>query len=225
MELSTPFAAPVAFTIGPLVVTWPVLYGISVTLILTVMSATLSKRVGSERPGRLGIALEAVVETLRRELDQVMQTDSRPFLPLLGGLFLFIITGNLMGLVPGLGAPTAHLETAMALGLAVFGSVQVLGVRRRGWRQYLAGFAHPRWWMLPLNILSELTRILSLILRLFGNVMSGEFVIAIVLSLAGFLVPVPLMALEALLGLIQAYIFTILAAVFIGGAIGSIEKG
>jgi F-type H+-transporting ATPase subunit a len=79
--------------------------------------------------------------------------------------------------------------------------------------------------MLPLNLLSELTRTLSLVLRLFGNVMSGEFVIAIVLSLAGFLVPVPLMALEALLGLIQAYIFTILAAVFIGGAIGSIEKG
>lgn len=225
MELSAPFAAPVAFTLGPVAVTWPVLYAALVSLTLTLVAALLSARVGTERAGRLGTALEAVVATLRAELDQVMQTDSRPFLPLLGGLFLFIATANLMGLVPGLQSPTAHLETAAALGLAVFGSVQVLGVSRRGWRTYLAGFAHPRWWMLPLNVLSELTRTLSLVLRLFGNVMSGEFVIAIVLSLAGFLVPVPLMALEALLGLIQAYIFTILAAVFIGGAIGSIEKG
>ena len=225
MDLSAPFDAPVAFALGPLAVTWPVLYALLCSLLLTLLGAGLSVRVGTDRPGRLGTTLEAVVSLLRAELNQVMQTDSRPFLPLLGGLFLFIATANLMGLVPGLGAPTAHLETALALGLTVFGSVHVLGVGRRGWRAYLRSFAHPRWWMLPLNLLSELTRTLSLVLRLFGNVMSGEFVIAIVLSLAGFLVPVPLMALEALLGLIQAYIFTILAAVFIGGAIGSIEKG
>lgn len=225
MELSAPFDAPVAFALGPFPITWPVLYALLCSLLLTLVGIGLSARVATERAGRLGTAIEAIVDLLRAELDQVMQTDSRPFLPLLGGLFLFIATANLMGLVPGLGAPTAHLETAVALGLAVFGSVHVLGVYRRGWRAYLGSFAHPRWWMLPLNLLSELTRTLSLILRLFGNVMSGEFVIAIVLSLAGFLVPVPLMALEALLGLIQAYIFTILAAVFIGGAIGSIEKG
>lgn len=225
MDLSAPFDAPIAFALGPVAVTWPVLYAMLTSLILVLAGVLLSARVGADHPGRVGTALEAVVTTLQAELDQVMQTDSRPFLPLLGGLFLFIATANLMGLVPGLGAPTAHLETAIALGVAVFGSVQALGVRARGWRAYLGSFAHPRWWMLPLNILSELTRTLSLVLRLFGNVMSGEFVIAIVLSLAGFLVPVPLMALEALLGLIQAYIFTILAAVFIGGAIGSIEKG
>lgn len=225
MALSAPFESPIAFTLGPLPITWPVLYAVLCSLILTLLGALLSTRIGAPRRGRLATALEAIVSLLRAELDQVMQTDSRPFLPLLGGLFLFIAMANLMGLVPGLGAPTAHLETAIALGLVVFGAVHVLGVRQRGWRAYLGSFAHPRWWMLPLNILSELTRTLSLVLRLFGNVMSGEFVIAIVLSLAGFLVPVPLMALEALLGLIQAYIFTILAAVFIGGAIGSIEKG
>ena len=97
--------------------------------------------------------------------------------------------------------------------------------RRRGLRGYLAGYLEPRWFMLPLNLLSELTRTFSLMVRLFGNVMSGHFVIAIVLSLAGLLVPVPLMALELLTGVVQAYIFTVLSAVFIGAAVGSIARG
>jgi F-type H+-transporting ATPase subunit a len=225
MNLDSPFAADVAFHLGPLAISWPVIFGALVSFILVLTARLLSGRVGRDQPGRIGTALEAVVTILRDQFDEIMQTDSRPFLPLLGSLFLFIALSNWLGLIPGLKAPTAHLETTLALGLTVFGAAQVLGVRIRGLRAYLAGFAHPRWWMLPLNLLSEFTRTLSLVLRLFGNVMSGEFVIAIVLSLAGFLVPVPLMALEALLGLIQAYIFTILAAVFIGGAIGTTERG
>lgn len=225
MNLASPFEADIALRIGPLAITWPVIFGTLVSAILVLTAWLLSGRVGRAQPGRIGTALEAVVTILRDQFDEVMQTDSRPFLPLLGSLFLFIAFSNWLGLIPGLKSPTAHLETSLALGLTVFGAAQVLGVRIRGLRAYLAGFAHPRWWMLPLNLLSEFTRTLSLVLRLFGNVMSGEFVIAIVLSLAGFLVPVPLMALEALLGLIQAYIFTILAAVFIGGAIGTIERG
>jgi F-type H+-transporting ATPase subunit a len=122
-------------------------------------------------------------------------------------------------------APTAFLETAGALALVVLLATQALGVRARGLWGYLKGFAQPTPLLLPLNILAELTRAFSLSVRLFGNVMSGEFVIGIVLSLAGLFVPVPLMALELLLGLVQAYIFTILAAVFIGGAVGSIERG
>ncbi len=225
MNLASPFAADVAFHLGPLAISWPVIFGALVSFILVLTARLLAGRVGRDQPGRIGTALEAVVTILRDQFDEIMQTDSRPFLPLLGSLFLFIAASNWLGLIPGFKSPTAHLETTLALGLTVFGAAQVLGVRVRGLRAYLAGFAHPRWWMLPLNLLSEFTRTLSLVLRLFGNVMSGEFVIAIVLSLAGFLVPVPLMALEALLGLIQAYIFTILAAVFIGGAIGTIERG
>ncbi|MDG5494277.1 MULTISPECIES: F0F1 ATP synthase subunit A [Azospirillaceae] len=225
MNLASPFAADVAFHLGPLAISWPVIFGALVSFILALTARLLAGRVGRDQPGRIGTALEAVVTILRDQFDEIMQTDSRPFLPLLGSLFLFIAASNWLGLIPGFKSPTAHLETTLALGLTVFGAAQVLGVRVRGLRAYLAGFAHPRWWMLPLNLLSEFTRTLSLVLRLFGNVMSGEFVIAIVLSLAGFLVPVPLMALEALLGLIQAYIFTILAAVFIGGAIGTIERG
>jgi F-type H+-transporting ATPase subunit a len=98
-------------------------------------------------------------------------------------------------------------------------------LRRRGLRAYLRSYAKPTIVMLPLNVLSEITRTFSLMVRLFGNVLSGEFVIATVLALSGLFVPIPLMALEILIGLIQAYIFTVLAAVFIGAGIGSIERG
>ncbi|MFZ2101645.1 MAG: F0F1 ATP synthase subunit A, partial [Oricola sp.] len=127
--------------------------------------------------------------------------------------------------LPGTQAPTAKIETPAALALIVFVSVHYFGVRAQGLLGYLASFAKPKLIMLPLNLLSEVTRTFSLMVRLFGNVMSGEFVIALVLALAGLFVPIPLMALEILLGLVQAYIFTVLATVFIGAAIGSVERG
>jgi F-type H+-transporting ATPase subunit a len=130
-----------------------------------------------------------------------------------------------MGVLPGVKPPTASIETAAALAVIVFLAVHVYGLRRRGLRAYLASYAKPTVIMLPLNVLSEVTRTFSLMVRLFGNILSGEFVIATVLALAGLFVPIPLMALEILIGLIQAYIFTVLAAVFIGAGIGSIERG
>jgi len=128
-------------------------------------------------------------------------------------------------MLPGVEAPTSKLETPAALALIVFVSVHYFGMRTRGFLGYLASFAEPKLIMLPLNIVSEVTRTFSLMVRLFGNIMSGEFVIGLVVALAGLFVPIPLMLLEILLGIIQAYIFTVLATVFIGAAIGSIEKG
>jgi len=139
-------------------------------------------------------------------------------------LFLFLVVANTAGLLPGVKAPTAHLETPAALATLVFMSVHLAGVRRRGLRGYLREFAQPTIFLLPLNLLSEVTRTFSLTIRLFGNVMSGEFVIAIVLGLAGLFVPLPLMGLELLTGIIQAYIFTTLAAVFIAAALGTTGK-
>lgn len=221
----SPLTAPVVFTLGPVPVTLPVVttWGLMAVLALGSFLATRSLRV--EGAGRVQAVLELVVETIRRQAGETMQADATPYLPLLGTLFLYLAVANLSGLVPGMKAPTAFLETAAALALIVFLASQVLGVRARGAWGYLKGFAHPSPLLLPLNLLSEVTRAFSLSVRLFGNVMSGEFVIAIVLSLAGLFVPVPLMALEMLLGLVQAYIFTILAAVFIGGAVGTIERG
>ena len=137
---------------------------------------------------------------------------------MIGTIFLFVFTANASSLIPGIEPPTAHLETDAALALIVLGATCCYGVRTRGWKDYLATFAEPTWVMIPLNLVEQLTRTFSLIVRLFGNVMSGVFVVGIVLSLAGLIVPIPLMALDLLTGAVQAYIFMVLSMVFIGAA-------
>jgi len=112
------------------------------------------------------------------------------------------------------------LVSVAALALIVFAATIAYGIRARGMGGYLATFAEPSWVMIPLNVIEQITRTFSLIVRLFGNVMSGVFVVSIVLSLAGLLVPIPLMALDLLTGAVQAYIFAVLATVFIGAAVG-----
>ena len=168
--------------------------------------------------------LELLVTGIAQQIEDVIGKDARPYLPLLGTLFIFLVTANLSGVLPGVEAPTSKLETPAALALIVFFSVHYFGVRARGLSGYLASFAEPKLIMLPLNIISEVTRTFSLMVRLFGNVMSGAFVIALVVALAGLFVPIPLMVLEILVGVVQAYIFTVLAAVFIGAAVGTIGK-
>jgi len=170
-------------------------------------------------PDRRQTVLELIVTGIMIQIDQVIRKNPRPFLPLLGTLFIFLVAANLSGILPGVEAPTGKLETPAALALIVFVAVHYFGVRARGFLGYLASFAKPKLIMLPLNIVSEVTRTFSLMVRLFGNVMSGEFVIALVVALAGLFVPIPLMALEILVGLVQAYIFTVLATVFIGAAV------
>ncbi|RME97507.1 MAG: F0F1 ATP synthase subunit A, partial [Alphaproteobacteria bacterium] len=125
--------------------------------------------------------------------------------------------------VPGVSPPTGHIETPAALALVVFLSVHIIGVRMRGVRDYLHHYLEPSPLLLPLNILSELTRSFSLMVRLFGNMMSHEFVLGIVVVLAGLFVPVPFMLLGILIGVVQAYIFAVLATVYIGAALGAVE--
>jgi F-type H+-transporting ATPase subunit a len=220
----SPLAAPVLFQIGPVPITAPVLGSCAVLAVLAGVAWLASRRLAS-RPSRWQSVLEIVVLAIEEQLRDTMHCDPRPYLSLLGTLFLFLLCANLSGLLPGVTPPTAYIETAAALAGVVFLSTHWFGIRRRGLAGYLATYLEPRWFMLPLNVLSELTRTFSLMVRLFGNVMSGHFVIAIVLSLSGLLVPVPLMALELLTGVVQAYIFTVLSAVFIGAAVGSIERG
>jgi len=220
----SPLVAPVVFQLGPVPITAPVLGTCAVMALLAGLAWVASTRLAN-RPSRWQSALEIVVLAIEQQLRDTMHCDPRPYLALLGTLFLFLLSANLSGLFPGVTPPTAYIETAAALALVVFFSTHWFGIRRRGLTKYLGAYLEPRWFMLPLNVLSELTRTFSLMVRLFGNVMSGHFVIAIVLSLAGLLVPVPLMALELLTGVVQAYIFTVLSAVFIGAAVGSIERG
>lgn len=219
-----PLGAPQLAAVGPLTLTWPLVVTWLLMAALALVAAVSTRRLAVVG-GRWQVALEVIVEALEDQLQETMQTAPRPFLPLLGSLFLFILFANLAGLLPGVTAPTAYLETDAALALIVLLAIQVYGFRRRGTRAYLTSFIRPNPLMLPLNLLGEITRTFSLMVRLFGNIMSGHLIIAIVLSLAGLFLPIPLMALEIVLGAIQAYIFTVLSAVFIGAAVGANGEG
>jgi F-type H+-transporting ATPase subunit a len=217
----SPLASTVLFRLGPLAITRPVVTTWAIMAVLTLVSWLVTRRL-KLHPDRRQTVLELIVTGIMTQIDQVIRKDPGPFLPLLGTLFIFLVAANLSGVFPGVEAPTGKLETPAALALIVFVAVHYFGVRARGFLGYIASFAKPKLIMLPLNIVSEVTRTFSLMVRLFGNVMSGEFVIALVVALAGLVVPIPLMALEILVGLVQAYIFTVLATVFIGAAVDTV---
>ena len=217
----SPLASTVLFRLGPLAITRPVVTTWAIMAVLILVSWLVTRRL-KLHPDRRQTVLELIVTGIMAQIDQVIRKNPGPFLPLLGTLFIFLVAANLSGVLPGVEAPTGKLETPAALAVIVFAAVHYFGVRARGFLGYLASFAKPKLIMLPLNIVSEVTRTFSLMVRLFGNVMSGEFVIALVVALAGLFVPIPLMALEILVGLVQAYIFTVLATVFIGAAVDTL---
>lgn len=215
---TNPFHHDVVWQLGPVAITQPVITTWGLIAVLALVAWAVTRRLSVERPGRLQALAELLVVTLRDEMQATMRLEPAPFLPLVATLFLFILAANLSSLVPGVEPPTGALETDLALALIVFAAVLGWGVRRHGAWGYLKTYAQPNPLMLPLNLLEALTRVVSMTVRLFGNIMSGMFISAVVLSLAGLLVPIPFMALELLTGLIQAYIFTVLAMVFIAAA-------
>lgn len=215
-----PFVHEVLWQLGPLAITRPVVVTWGVIAALSLLAWLATRRLSVTSPGRVQMVAELVLTTLRDEMRATMKLDPAPFLALLGTLFIFIFAANLSGFVPGVEPPTAALETDLALALVVFAAVLGWGVRRHGLLGYLKTYAQPNLLVLPLNLLEAVTRVVSMTVRLFGNIMSGMFVSAVVLGLAGLLVPIPFMALELLTGLIQAYIFTVLAMVFIAAAAG-----
>jgi F-type H+-transporting ATPase subunit a len=217
--MGSPLATKVVFMLGPVPVTEPVVVTWALIALLTLTGVLVRSRL-SLVPSRTQAALELMVAAMQDLIRETLRTEPEPYLPLLGALFTYILLANWSAVVPGVDPPTAHIETDAALALIVFFAVIYFGIRARGIGSYLRTFAEPTWLMVPLNVVETFTRTFSLVVRLFGNVMSGVFVIGIVLSLAGLLVPIPLMALELLTGAVQAYIFTVLAMVFIGGAVG-----
>jgi F-type H+-transporting ATPase subunit a len=216
--IESPLIMKTVFTIGPVPITEPVVttWGLMVALALGGFCTTRALKVS---PTRGQAFLELIVGAIEDQIHGTMRAAPKPYVPLIGTLFLLILTANWSSLIPGVEPPTAHIETDAALGLIVFCAIIYFGIRARGFAGYLRTFAEPSIVMIPLNVVETFTRTFSLIVRLFGNVMSGVFIIGIVLSLVGLLVPVPLMALELLIGAIQAYIFTVLAMVFIGSAV------
>jgi F-type H+-transporting ATPase subunit a len=220
----SPLATHVVFHVGSIAITRPVVTSWAIIAVLTIGARLLTRRL-TIRPDRRQAAVELLVIRIADEIEAIIRRDPRPFLPILGTLFIFLVAANLSGVLPGVAAPTASIETPAALALIVFVGVHYFGVRAQGAFAYLASFARPKLVMLPLNLVSEVTRTFSMMVRLFGNVMSGEFVLALAVAVAGLVVPIPLMALEILIGLLQAYIFAVLATVFIGAAVGGREQG
>ncbi len=162
--------------------------------------------------------LEVLVEGVQNQIQDIARQDPSPFLPFIATLFLFIAACNLLAIAPGYEPPTGSLSTTTALALGVFCAVPFYGVRRHGWRGFLHLYLEPTPLMLPLNIIGELARTLALAVRLYGNVMSGAVVGAILLLITPLAFPALMHALELLTGLIQAYIFAVLATVFIAAA-------
>jgi F-type H+-transporting ATPase subunit a len=160
-------------------------------------------------------ALEVVVVFLRDQIREVTARSPDRYLTLVGTLFIFILVSNVLAVVPGFVPPTASLSTTTALALCVFFAVPVYGIAARGVRPYLRSYLRPNPLMLPFNIIAELSRTLALAVRLFGNVMSFTKIVAILLAVAPLVFPALLNALGLLTGVIQAYIFSVLALVYI----------
>ena len=162
--------------------------------------------------------LEMVVTGIEKQIEAVGLPHPEKYLGFLGTLFLFVALAALCTVIPGYDPPTASLSTTAALALCVFAAVPMFGIREQGLGGYLKSYVQPTVIMLPFNIISELSRTLALAVRLFGNMMSGAMIIAILLTITPFLFPIIMTALGLLTGMVQAYIFSILAAVYIAAA-------
>ncbi|HSB44323.1 MAG TPA: F0F1 ATP synthase subunit A [Nitrospira sp.] len=206
--------------LGPLFLTEPVLttWGIMVALIAGSWIVTMRL---SLDPGPVQVVLEGLLNAADEAIRAVLPAQTARLLPFIATLWLFIIVANLSGLIPGVHAPTGDLSTTAALAVLVFLSVHWFGIRAEGFKAYARHYLAPMPLMLPFHLMSELTRTLALAIRLFGNIMSLEMAALLVLLVAGFLVPIPLLMLHIVEALIQAYIFGMLALIYIAGAIHS----
>jgi F-type H+-transporting ATPase subunit a len=180
-----------------------------------IITARLSE---GETVSRWQVMLEVVVTTIRDQIEEVGTADPMRYLPFIGTLFLFIATANLLTIFPGYQPPTGSLSTTAALAICVLIAVPLFSISRRGLRGYLKSYLQPSPFMLPFNLIGELSRTIALAVRLYGNVMSGTVIVGILISVAPFFFPVLMQLLGLLTGLIQAYIFAILAMVYIGSA-------
>jgi F-type H+-transporting ATPase subunit a len=164
-------------------------------------------------------ALEIIVTSIMTQIEALGLTQPRRYVGFLGALFLFLAAATLCTLVPGYQSPTASLSTTAALAITVFVAVPVFGIQRVGVGGYLKTFKEPTWIMLPFNIIGQFSRTLALAVRLFGNMMSGAMIVAILLTITPLIFPIVMSVLGLLTGMVQSYIFTILAGVYVAAAI------
>ncbi len=201
---------------GTIVFTWGIM------ILLAVGAKLITRNLTSEdKRSRWQNLLEIVVTAMQKQIEDVGLRHPEKFIGFLGTLFLFLAMAALCTVLPGYEPPTGSLSTTAALALCVLIAVPMFGIGDQGMGGYLKSYIEPTVIMLPFNIISEISRTLALAVRLFGNMMSGAMIIAILLTITPFLFPILMTMLGLLTGMVQAYIFSILAAVYIAAAIGT----
>jgi len=215
------FAEPL-FEIGPIVITQTVVttWGIMALLWL---GCWLFVRTIAQQPGSLQTAIEGIVTVIERAIANVAPRHAQQLLPFIGSLWIYLVIANLSGLIPGVHSPTRDLSATGALALLVFLSTHWFGIRDQGLKKHLGHYLTPSPILLPFHIISELTRTVALAVRLFGNMMSLETAALLILFVAGFLAPVPILMLHIIEALVQAYIFGMLALIYVAGSLQSQE--
>jgi len=208
--------------IGPIVITSTVLTTWVITAVLGLLAWAATRNLKLE-PGPIQTALEGIVETIDNAVGEVAMRHTREVMPFIGSLWIFLVIANLAGLIPGAHSPTRDLSATAALAFLVFLSTHWFGIRTQGLRAYLRHYLTPSPILLPFHLISEITRTVALAVRLFGNMMSLEMAALLILLVAGFLVPVPILMLHIVEALVQAYIFGMLALIYVSGGVQSQE--
>jgi F-type H+-transporting ATPase subunit a len=204
---------------GPVLLNATILYTWLVMALLVLGSWLVTRRLSTgPKISKWQNLLEVVVGGVREQIRQISQQEPGPYLPFIGTLFVFISVANLLAIVPGYHPPTYSLSTTAGLAICVLVAVPIYGIVQQGLGGYLSHYLKPTVLMLPFHILSELTRTLALAVRLFGNVMSGAMIGAILLAVVPLFFPLVMELLELLIGQVQAFIFAVLATVYIASA-------
>jgi F-type H+-transporting ATPase subunit a len=210
----------VLFQIGPLALTRTVVTTWLLMAALALFFGITSRRLET-LPGLLQTMLEGIVAGIEDAVAAVAPEHARQLTPFIGSLWIFLVTANLSGLIPGVQAPTGDLSATAALAVLVFLSVHWFGIRAQGLGNYLRHYLTPSPILLPFHLISEVTRTIALAVRLFGNIISLEMTALLILLVAGFLAPVPILMLHVVEALVQAYIFGMLALIYVAGGLQS----
>jgi F-type H+-transporting ATPase subunit a len=213
------FIRPV-IELGPVVITNTVITTWVIMAVIGLFSWLLSRNLRTE-PGSLQTAIEGIVASIENAVNAVAPDHGRYIMPFIGSLWIFLVIANLTGLIPGLHSPTRDLSATAALAFLVFLSTHWFGLRIQGAKKYLHHYLTPSPILLPFHLISEITRTLALAVRLFGNMMSLEMTALLILLVAGFLAPIPILMLHIIEALVQAYIFGMLALIYVAGGIQS----
>lgn len=213
--------AEALFHIGPLAITATVMTSWGLMLLLWLLSVMLIRTLQLE-PGGWQTGVEGIIGAIDEAIMQILPADqARQVFPFVATLWIYLVLANLIGLIPGLHSPTGDLSATSALALLVFLSVHWFGIRAHGLRDYLRHYLQPTPLLLPFTLISEITRTVALAVRLFGNIMSLEMAALLILWVAGLLAPVPILMLHIIEALVQAYIFGMLALIYIASGLQS----